>query len=149
MNANGIIHIARGTALLLLAAVTSGCVHDMYYVSAKERQYLASPTFQFEPEADPVKEAKNTAAPYTSSTRVMVERYKEPGVLGTLYIRNKKDPLSESTALTIRKQKRSYMAEIPLFSDVDIGKKKLSSHFSIGAHKDHKAMVGLVFRMKF
>ena len=133
----------------ILLFITTGCVHDMYYVSAKDRRY-ESPAFTDAKitEDSWVDPADHTSAVYTSSTMVVKERYRS-ALLGNLYLKASDDPDEEATNIAIRKEHHSYMAEAPAFSPFRVGDKKVYSNFSLGKHKDHKVMAGLMFRMPF
>lgn len=134
-----------GMALLLPC---SACVHDMYYVSAKDRNYTAPAFTTNKITHDSWVDEDQTSARYTSSNLVAQERYKSD-VLGNLYLKESEDPNEESTVFSIRKENRAYMAETPVFDSFDLGDKKVSTSFSMGHHKDHKVMAGLTFRMPF
>lgn len=130
--------------------LTTGCVHDMYYVSAKDRDYNVVPAFTpAKITADSwVDEDDLGAAPYTSSNLVARERY-HSAVLGNLHLRQSDDPDEESTVFAIRKENRAYTAETPIATPIRFGDKEVSTNFSLGHHRDHKIMAALVFRMPF
>jgi hypothetical protein len=134
----------------LLLLLTTGCVHDAYYVSAKDRRYDVVPRFMNSKiTADSwVDETDQTSARYTSSHQVAQERYKS-SVIGRLYLKDSENPAEESTVFSIRKENRAYTAETPVFGSFSIGKKEITPNFTIGHHRDHKVMAGLMFRMPF
>lgn len=135
------------TALLLL---TTGCANDMYYVSAKDRQYNIAPAFANNKITHDswVDEQDQSSARYTSSNLVARERY-HSAVLGNLHFKQSDNPNEESTEFAIRKENRAYLAETPVFNAFNIGKHRVTPNFSVGHHKDHKVMAGLKLRMPF
>lgn len=148
MAINGYIRII-GSAVLALYA-TTGCVRDVYYVSAKDRRYNVTPAFTpakitHESWVDP---EDHSSAIYTSSTVTARERY-HSNLLGTLHLRNSDDPNEESLTFAIRRENRSYSAETPIAAPITVGKKKITPHFAIARHKDHDGIAGITFRMPF
>lgn len=135
------------TTLLLL---TTGCVHDMHYVSAKDRRYNVVPSFTNEKITHDswVMEPDQTTARYTSSRVVARERYKS-AIIGKLYFKDSENPTEESLVFSIRKENRAYTAETPIFRSFKIGGKEITPNFSFGHHRQHRIMAGLVFRMPF
>lgn len=131
-------------------AFISGCVHDAYYVSHKDRRYDVVPAFQpmhitTDSWVDP---NDHTSQLYTSSTVTVREQYLTP-FRGRLHLRLSDDPNAPTTPLYIRKEKGSYAAEAPILQPMDVGKNKVTTHFSIGKNKDTKYMAGIMFRMSF
>jgi hypothetical protein len=141
--------IKRVLPAIAALLICTGCVHDMHYVSAKDR-YYAAPAFASNKITHDswIDEEDQTSARYTSSNLVAQERY-QSAVMGNLYLRQSDDPNEESTVFSIRKENRAYTAETPILGTFNLGKKKVTTNFSIGHHKDHKVMTGLTFRMPF
>lgn len=141
--------IVPATALLFC---TTGCLHDVYYISAKDRSFDSASNFTTRKiTADSwvdVREETRSPASYTSSNMVLRERYKSD-VIGNLYF----DPSAEETgdefALSIRRANKTYMAEAPLSDPIEIGDKKITPSFAIGRHREQKYMAGIFFRMPF
>lgn len=136
------------TALLFC---TTGCLHDVYYVSAKDRRFDSASNFATRKITEDswidVRETRSSAS-YTSSNMILREKYKSD-VIGNLYF----DPSAEETgdefALSIRRVNKAYMAEAPLSDPIKIGDKKIIPSFAIGRHREQKYMAGIFFRMPF
>lgn len=138
-----------GLSVLALYA-TTGCMRDIYYVSAKDRRYNVASAFMpakitRESWVDP---EDHSSAIYTSSTVTARERY-HSNLLGTLHLRSSDDPNEESLTFAIRRENRAYTAETPIAAPFSIGKKKITPHFAIARHKDHDGIAGITFRMPF
>ena len=132
---------------------TTGCIHDVSYEPAKSKNYSFSPALSpaSSSEASRLDADAPSSSPahYTSTTRVARERLKDPNVLGNLNLKTSDDARDEGVKFAIRKDYRSYTAETPIGESFNLGKHKVTPNFALGVHKDHKGMVGLVFRMPF
>ena len=138
--------------IILLTPFSVGACADVSYVSAKR---LASTPVIFQPAFLPKTQTElaaaqdtQSAAPYTSSFRATKDRLQGPNILGNVYFKQSADDENPLT-FAIHKQPRGYSAETPLSEGIAIGRNKLTPNFAIGLHKDHRAMVGIVFRMPF
>lgn len=130
--------------------VTSGCVHDMYFVSGKERRYNVVPAFtpaKITP-ASWIDPADHSSALYTSSTATTRE-HRHDNLLGRLHLYHSDDPKEEPLVISVRREHRLYTAETPISTPIRAGEREITPHFMIGRHRDHKEMVGIVFRMPF
>lgn len=142
--------ITRYLPAAILLLFTAGCGHDVYYLSAKDRRYDVVPSFTTNKitYSSWVDETDPTTARYTSSRVVARERYKS-AVIGNFYVKNRENPAEESLVFSIRKENKTYTAETPIFNSFKIGDKEITPNFSIGHHKAHRIMAGIVFRMPF
>lgn len=131
---------------LLAVFLTTGCFQNVYYVPVKDNFYELAPSNL---SAIDSSAQEDSSAHYTSSIRATKERYQDPNILGNVHLKSSSDPDEESTVFAIRKEHRGYMAETPIMAPIAAGKRKITPNFSIGLHKDHKAMAGLTFRMPF
>lgn len=137
--------------VFLFAPLLSGCVHEIAYVSAKDRHYGMGSAFT--PlritSASWVDPEDHQTAVYTSNPLTPTSKYQ--GTLrGALYIRTSNEPDAESWVINVRKEYRATFVEAPLSTTpITVGKKKIFSSFVMGRHKDYKDMAAIYFRFTF
>lgn len=141
------INNSRLAVALLAMTLSSGCItsNDLYYFTPAEKYSPSYRQASSVTNSNALKEDENLSREIRKS---VTYHKQDKRLLGTVNFRNSENP-EDPIAFQIRKEERAYMAETPIGEGIKVGDKNVQANFAVGLHKDHKGMVGLVFRMPF
>lgn len=155
-NVDALIKLPVAAALLLC---TCGCSGTTYFVHEKNQQrYYASNIsdylFREGDESDAGVWQRGGSdkggGQAALAARMQSDRLRDSNIVGQLYYDADGENRGEAPySITLRKDYRSYNLETPLTEPIPIGDHKMTPHFSLGRHKDHNMMAGIVLRMPF
>ncbi len=137
---------------LIALSMTTGCIHNnVHYEPTREHIYSPTPFVSAKMDSGSAGSAESDVFQPVNHALAVSEPAPQTNVLGNVHIKN---PLSlaetkESMIFSVRKENRAYMAETPIGSAFQVGKRTVTPHFALGLHKDHDALAGFVFRMNF
>lgn len=142
-------------AAMMLLCMSACSQSSTYFVAAKNQQRyepsdISGRLFNDDDDDNSYTSWKRDISSPVALNTTNTRKYRDSSILGTLYFdtdgeHHGKDPY----AITIRKSYRSYNAETPLSEPIHIGNHDMTPHFSVGHHRDHEFMAGIVFRMPF